>query len=288
MKTQGVKIMASVSLRVKLLTPQLVVETLHVEPAGLTASDVLDAVLEHGGVTAAHTRLCCNGRVLAAHDAVTATDTLVVLNIIQLHVAAALAAAHGDPARAAELLRRPSGGRRSNATVQELGRAARAASVARELAGNAQQMAMLRRMPEVQRLLRMPRLAGISERPEELQRLLRRVLLSPEFQRSMRDGTVTDEMLEEALGDGGGGGGGGGEGSSAASRAERFVAMAEQRRRLNAEHSSGAVALSAEEEAAVARLMALGQFSRRRALEAFLACEKDEGLAASLLFSSEE
>ena len=144
---------------------------------------------------------------------------------------------------------------------------------------------MVGAVPEVQRLLRMPRLAGINERPEELQRLLRRVLLSPDLQRRMREGTVTEEMLEEMLGEGGGGGAEG-EGSAAASRAERFVAMAEQRRRLNAEHSA-AVVLSAEEEGAVSRLMALGHFSRRRALEAFLACEKDEGLAASLLFSDE-
>ena len=79
-------------------------------------------------------------------------------------------------------------------------------------------------------------------------------------------------------------------------RAERFLELA--RRRAAAGGAAGGAAgagagadvehlLSAEEAAAVARLMALGGFSRAAAAEAFLACERDEALAANLLFDSQ-
>ena len=62
-----------------------------------------------------------------------------------------------------------------------------------------------------------------------------------------------------------------------------MVAMAEARR---AERTAlGMVELSGEEEEAVGRLMELGGFGRREVLAAFVACEKNESMAASLLFS---
>ena len=167
--------------------------------------------------------------------------------------------------------------------IRQLAQAARASAIARDLAGSEQQMAMLARMPEVQRLLAMPRLEGIRERPEELQRLLRRVLVSGELQRHMKAGTVTEAMLDEILSpdapsDGAEASTGG------SSRAERFMAMAESRR----QHGSSAALeaqLNATDNDAIGRLIELGGFGRRRALEAYLACDKDEAMAASLLFS---
>ena len=167
--------------------------------------------------------------------------------------------------------------------LADLGRAARANAFAKDLIASEAQMRMLGRMPEVQRLLARPQLEGIQERPEDMQRLMSRLLLSPELQKAMKADTVSDEMIEGLLkpeeeeGEGGGGGGGGGGGK------ERLVAMAEARR---AERTAlGMVELSGEEEEAVGRLMELGGFGRREVLAAFVACEKNESMAASLLFS---
>ena len=115
-------------LTVKSITPQLVVESLQVEPSGSTAADVLAAVrTQRADTRLPHTILCSNGRVLSDRDTVASADNLLVLNVLQLAVAAALAAARGDPARAAGLLVRRIT-RQPSARVQELGRAVRAAA----------------------------------------------------------------------------------------------------------------------------------------------------------------
>ena len=171
--------------------------------------------------------------------------------------------------------------------LRRLGRGARAAAVARELAADDRQMAALRRMPEVQRLLQLPRLAGIEQRPEELQRLLAGILRSPSLQEAMKRGAVTEVMVDEALRDE--------TPEEGATRAERFLAMAQQtaqqrqsqeqvQRQVQPPHSSLEERLTGPEEAAaVSRLVELG-FSRARALEAYLVCERNEATAASLLF----
>ena len=73
---------------------------------------------------------------------------------------------------------------------------------------------------------------------------------------------MSPEQLAALAAQGGGGGGGGG-GMPATTR----------------------VALTADEAAAVRRLQDLG-FSQQQALEAFLACDRNEQLAANYLFES--
>lgn len=241
----------------------------------------------------------------AADD--TALAQLVDMGFERQSAVHALGACGGDVARAVHTLTTggvESGASRLGHAVRErvgisgmarLAQAARASAVARDLASDDRQMAMLSRMPEVKRLLTMPRLEGIRERPAELHALLRRVLLSPELQRHMRAGTVTDAMLEDILrpvddrtddqtNDTEDGAGGGGSLAATASRAERFLSLAERRRQLGGGPALEAQLGSADHDA-IARLMELGGFARARVLEAFLACDKDEGLAASLLFS---
>jgi hypothetical protein len=188
-------------------------------------------------------------------------------------------------------------------TLSELGRAARANAVARDLVGDEAMMARLRRMPQVQRLLSMEGARGLSERPEALQRLLRRVLLDQRLQSAIASGHVSEEMLAAALAsndshqptdsaqaaaDGAAPPDAPADGAAATSRAERFMDLAERRRAMQAEHGAAAAEAQVrgpEDEAALSRLMALGGFGRRRALEALLACDRDEALAASLLFA---
>ena len=54
----------------------------------------------------------------------------------------------------------------------------------------------LQHMPEVQQLLRRPRLEGITAQPAQLQRFLKAVLLQPEFQRAV---STAEVMMNEPL-----------------------------------------------------------------------------------------
>jgi hypothetical protein len=177
-------------------------------------------------------------------------------------------------------------------------RSARAAELAQDLASNQRQLAMLRRMPEVQSLLRMPRLAGIEKDPALLQKVLRRVLLSEELQEAMKRGTVTEAMLDDALREEDknavSSNRAGAQQEEGLSRIGRFQRLAHRRREQQLQQQSGggmaaleARLAGAEEEAAVARLQELG-FERAMALEAYFACERDEALAASLLFQQQD
>jgi UV excision repair protein RAD23 len=76
-------------------------------------------------------------------------------------------------------------------------------------------------------------------------------------------GMSPEQLAAVAAQGGGAGGGGGGGGMPATTR----------------------VALTADEAAAVRRLQDLG-FSQQQALEAFLACDRDEQMAANYLFES--
>ena len=63
----------------------------------------------------------------------------------------------------------------------------------------AQRVARLQSMPEIQQLLRRPRLEGVAARPADLQRLLKAVLFQPAFQQAITQGEVSDEMLDVVL-----------------------------------------------------------------------------------------
>ena len=102
----------------------------------------------------------------------------------------------------------------------------------------------------------------------------------------MKRGAVTGEMLDAALSDAP---------PPPASRAERFVALAQRQGAAaaaggTAQPAAGSSALDAQvqgegDQAAITRLVALG-VTRRAAVEAYLACDRDEAMAANLLFDS--
>ena len=87
----------------------------------------------------------------------------------------------------------------ADAAFQRLGRGARTAAISRGLSLDSPPMVKLLSMPEVQALLKTPMLEGIMGRPVELQRLLKAALLQPEFQRAIKDGTVSARMLDTVL-----------------------------------------------------------------------------------------
>ena len=104
---------------------------------------------------------------------------------------------------------------------------------------------------------------------------------------------MSDAMLEDALRPEGEGWDAAPGDVTTASRAERFIAIAERRRRMRDEQSAEALETRLEnagDEAAVSRLLELvGQrLPRQRVIEAYLSCDRDEGLAASLLFTQLE